>query len=80
MTRLAKAPPLLALLLLAACGEAAQTQDGVTAKERQDLDNAAAMVEDNQVFDTSPDSLVLEGDAAAASNAPEPAANGSEAR
>lgn len=49
------------LLLLAACGND-QSKDGVSAQERRDLDNAAAMVEGNQMFDTSADSLVLEGE------------------
>lgn len=48
-----------AVLMLAACGGPEDTKDGLSAKERRDLDNAAAML-DNQVYDTSADSLVPE--------------------
>lgn len=59
-----------ALLALGACGGEEQTKDGITAKQRQQLDNAAAMVEGNQVYDTSADSLVLEEGANGVSAAP----------
>jgi hypothetical protein len=45
-------------------------QDGITAKERSDLDNAAAMLDGNQIVDTSADSLVLEEEAARPSKRP----------
>ena len=47
------------MLLLGACSRGADDKSGLTAKERADLDNAAAMLDDNQTIDTSPDSLVL---------------------
>lgn len=49
-------------ILTAACGSGEETKDGLSAKERSDLDNAAAML-DNQIYDTSPDSLVLDENA-----------------
>ena len=52
-----------ALLMLAGCGREQAGEGGVTAEEREQLDNAAAMV-DNQTFDTSADSLVLDENAA----------------
>ena len=52
-----------ALLTLAACnGGEERGDDGLTAKEREQVDNAAAMV-DNQTFDTSADSLILDENA-----------------
>jgi hypothetical protein len=48
-----------ALLLTAGCNREAETKDGLTAKERSDLDNAAAMLDGNQaIYDTSADSMV----------------------
>ena len=46
-------------LLLGACGEGRDEKTGLTAKERAQLDNAAAMQDQAQTIDTSPDSLVL---------------------
>jgi hypothetical protein len=43
---------------LAGCG--GEKQGGLTSEEERQLDNAAAMLEDN-VFDTSADSLVGDG-------------------
>ncbi len=65
MKKLLSAAAVTCLLLTAACSGAEETQDGVTAKERSDLDNAAMMLEGNQIIDTSADSLVLEENAAA---------------
>ena len=54
-----------ALLALASCGGGDERgDDGLTAKEREQVDNAAAMVENQQTFDTSADSLVLDENAA----------------
>ena len=70
---------LLALALtLAACNRDPAGKDGLTGAQRQQIDNAAAMVEDNQVYDTSPDSLTLNanaGDAAGANSAAPPGSN-----
>ena len=53
-----------ALLALAGCsGGDERGDDGLTAKEREQVDNAAAMVENQQTFDTSADSLVLDENA-----------------
>ena len=53
-----------ALLALTACsGGDERGDDGLTAKEREQVDNAAAMVENQQTFDTSADSLVLDENA-----------------
>ena len=46
-------------LLLGACGDGRDEKTGLTAKERAQLDNAAAMQDQAQTIDTSPDSLVL---------------------
>ncbi len=51
-------------LLLSGCGGDAETEEGVTAEERRNLDNAAAMLDDQAVVDTSADSLVVEENAA----------------
>ena len=52
-----------ALLALAACsGGDERGDDGLTGKEREQVDNAAAMV-DNQTIDTSADSLILDENA-----------------
>jgi hypothetical protein len=45
-----------ALALLAACGDN-EGRGGLTAEEERQLDNAAAMLDDNMI-DVSPDSLV----------------------
>ena len=66
---------LASLLLTGACGAEERGEDGVTTKERSDLDNAAAMLDGNEIVDTSADSLVLEENgagAAAAGNAAAP--------
>ena len=60
--RLLTALTAVALLTLAGCGDE-PGEGGVTSEERQQLDNAAAMVE-NQTFDTSADSLVIDENAA----------------
>ncbi|MFN3724973.1 MAG: hypothetical protein ACK4SZ_01575 [Allosphingosinicella sp.] len=58
-----------ALLALAGCGGGDERgDDGLTAKEREQIDNAAAMVENQQTFDTSADSLVLDENAANAAS------------
>ena len=54
-TRLALAG-LAALLALAGCGRQSGA-GGLSADEERQLDNAAAMLDDNAVFDASPDSL-----------------------
>lgn len=74
-TRLAFAG-LAALLALAACNRAPGA-GGLSAEDERQLDNAAAMLDDNTIFDTSPDSLVAneaeieaEENAAGAATAP----------
>jgi len=57
------------LLLTSACGRGEPNEGGISAKERADLDNAAMMVEGNQMFDTSADSLVID-ESPANANAP----------
>jgi len=64
MTRLAFAG-LAALALLAGCSRQPGA-GGLTADEERQLDNAAAMLDDNNVFDASPDSLVANEAAIAA--------------
>ena len=49
--------PLALLLALAAC-HSQPTAGGLTADEERALDNAAAMLDQQNVFDTSPDGLV----------------------
>lgn len=44
-------------MALGGCGDGAENRGGLTAEEERQLDNAAAMLEDN-VFDVSADSLV----------------------
>lgn len=67
-TRLAYAG-LAALLALAGCGRQPGA-GGLTSEEERQLDNAAAMLDDNSVFDASPDSLVAnEAEIAAEENA-----------
>ena len=56
MTRTIAIAALAALGLLAGCGEQ-EGRGGLTAEEERQLDNAAAMLEDNMI-DVSPDSLV----------------------
>src|SRR3712207_3815358 len=58
------------LLLLGACGDGRDEKTGLTAKERADLDNTAAMQDELQTIDTSPDSLVLNESAANEAGAP----------
>jgi len=48
--------PLALLLALAAC-HSQPTAGGLTADEERALDNAAAMLDQQNVFDTSPDGL-----------------------
>ena len=55
-TRLAFAA-LAALVALAACNRQ-PAAGGLSPEEERQLDNAAAMLDDNNVFDASPDSLV----------------------
>lgn len=47
---------LAAAMALGGCGDGAENRGGLTAEEERQLDNAAAMLEDN-VFDASADSL-----------------------
>ena len=56
MTRTMTIAALAALALLAGCGDR-EGRGGLTAEEDRELDNAAAMLEDN-IIDVSPDSLV----------------------
>ena len=56
MTRKCVMAGLAGLALLAACGDNVGA-GGVTAEEERQLDNAAAMLDDNMI-DVSPDSLV----------------------
>jgi len=44
---------------LAACGGPEDGRGGLTAEEERRLDNAAAMLDENSVFDTSADSMVM---------------------
>ena len=54
----------VAALALAGCGGGDERgDDGLTAEERGQVDNAAALVENQQTFDTSADSLVLDENA-----------------
>ena len=48
--------PLALLLALAAC-HSQPTAGGLTADEERALDNAAAMLDQQNIFDTSPDGL-----------------------
>ena len=54
----------LALLSLSGCSRDEPGEGGVTSEERHQLDNAAAMVDNQTDVDTSADSLVLDEDAA----------------
>jgi len=68
-----------AILALAACGRSADRGGGLSEDEERQLDNAAAMLDDN-VFDVSPDSMTAnEAEVAAEENAADAAAqaNGS---
>ena len=47
------------ILSLAACGGLEEGRGGLTAEEERRLDNAAAMLDENSVFDTSADSMVM---------------------
>jgi hypothetical protein len=49
-------PSLFLLLALAAC-HSQPTAGGLTADEERALDNAAAMLDQQNIFDTSPDGL-----------------------
>jgi hypothetical protein len=50
----------LAALLVTGCGRGQRNDGSPSEQQKSDLDNAAAMVDDNQsVIDTSPDSLTL---------------------
>ena len=53
-----------AALLMSGCGGDGPGEGGVTGEERRQLDNAAAMVENQTYLDTSADSLLLDEDAA----------------
>lgn len=67
---------LAALLALSACGRGADRGGGLSEEEERQLDNAAAMLDDN-VFDVSPDSLVAnEAEIAAQENSAEGNASG----
>lgn len=50
---------LVGLVLLSGCSRDPETKDGLTARQQSQLDNAAAMLGDQEI-DTSPDSLVPE--------------------
>lgn len=49
--------PALVFLALAACGRGEERRGGLSADEERRLDNAAKMLDDNMVFDTSPEAL-----------------------
>jgi hypothetical protein len=49
--------PLLLVLALAACGRDEERRGGLSAEEERRLDNAAKMLDDNMVFDASPEAL-----------------------
>jgi uncharacterized lipoprotein YajG len=66
--------PLAALLMLAGCNSQ-PTAGGLTADEERDLDNAAAMLDQPNMFDTSPDGLAAnEAEIAAQENGAGPSA------
>ena len=66
-----RVPALAALAALAGCG--GDSSGGLSAEEERQLNEAAAMLEDN-VFDASPDSLVAnEAEIEALESAPPPA-------
>jgi hypothetical protein len=53
-----RALPLLVIVLaLAACGGGEERRGGLSADEERRLDNAAKMLDDNMVFDASPEAL-----------------------
>ena len=56
MKTISTLPLLAALLLVAGCGQE-EGRGGLTSEEERQLDEAARMLEDNMV-DTSPDSMV----------------------
>jgi hypothetical protein len=58
---------LFALLALAAC-HSQPTAGGLTADEERELDNAAAMLDQQNIFDTSSDSLTNEAEIAGPEN------------
>lgn len=47
----------LLTLALAACGRGEERRGGLSADEEQRLDNATKMLDDNMVFDASPEAL-----------------------
>ena len=47
------------IVSLAACGGPEEGRGGLTADEERRLDNAADMLDENSVFDTSPDSMTI---------------------
>ncbi|MGQ0589572.1 MAG: hypothetical protein ACT4N8_08585 [Sphingosinicella sp.] len=47
------------IVSLAACGGPEEGGGGLTAEEERRLDNAAAMLDENSIFDTSADSMVM---------------------
>lgn len=47
------------IVSLAACGGPEEGRGGLTADEERRLDNAADMLDENGVFDTSPDSMTI---------------------
>jgi len=60
---------LAALFALAAC-DSRPAAGGLTPEDERQLDNAAAMLDENNIFDVSPDSLVAnEAEIAAEENA-----------
>ena len=66
---------LAALLALAACGRGNDRGGGLSEEEERQLDNAAAMLDDN-AFDVSPDVMVAnEAEIAAQENAADAAGN-----
>jgi hypothetical protein len=79
MKKLLSVAAVAGLLLAAGCNGSDDTKDGLSAKERSDLDNAAMMLDGNEIIDTSADSLVLDENAAEpaapAGNVTEPAVN-----
>lgn len=51
------AVPFLLALALASCGGGEERRGGLSADEERRLDNAAKMLDDNMVFDASPEAL-----------------------
>jgi hypothetical protein len=63
----------LALLLLGGCGGREESSGQPSADEKQKLDNIAGKLDNEETFDTSPDSLVPADDNGAPGNAAQPA-------